>query len=167
MDLPGQLDMFEAAARRVRQPRAHDRRAVQNRTAIDTTSQPCKVQQQFKDEVDVNTIVRRFGVGQIPAGREDGVYGDFTGIDSFSSAAERVELARRGFMALPAETRERFDNDPGRFLRETSEMSARDLDGLQQSLEPREPEPSAPATSDPPKAGPAPSEGASVGNGGA
>lgn len=73
------------------------------------------VQQQYKDEVDVATIVRRFGLGSPPVYNQ-GTYGDFTGITDYASAAAAVERAQAGFMNLPAEAREKFENDPGKFL---------------------------------------------------
>lgn len=82
-----------------------------------------KVQQAFKDEVDVNVIVRRFGVTQASAGQTMGVYGDFTGIHDYESAVERIEGAQRRFMSLPAEVRERFRNDPGVLIRAANELS--------------------------------------------
>lgn len=79
------------------------------------TGEDSLVQQQFKDEVDINTIIRRFGLGGAPAYAQ-GVYGDFTGITDYWSAREAVAKAEAGFLALPAEARDKFDNDPGRFL---------------------------------------------------
>lgn len=87
------------------------------RVVIDT-GRESQVQQQFKDEVDVNNIVRRFGleVGQRAVIVPGGVYGDFTGVNDFESALDAVERAEEGFMRLPPEAREKFANDPARFL---------------------------------------------------
>jgi len=75
------------------------------------------VQQQFRDEVDVNTIVKRFGLtGQFPVSSLEGVYGDFTGITDYESAVSAIEAAERSFMQVPPDVRERFGNDPGRLL---------------------------------------------------
>lgn len=74
-------------------------------------------QQSFKEEVDVNTIVRRFGMNAgIPKGVAEGVYGDFTGISSYEDAVAQIDRAHSGFMRLPPEVRERFANDPGRLV---------------------------------------------------
>ena len=81
------------------------------------------VQQHLKDEVDVNTIVKRFGItGNLPLGPDTGVYGDFTGISDFESAVERISGARERFMRLPASVRERFGNDPGQLIRMAQEL---------------------------------------------
>lgn len=74
-------------------------------------------QQQFAEEVDINTIVRRFGLSRVmPSGPSGGVYGDFTGIHDYESAVAAVERARDGFLALPPDVREQFGNDPGQYL---------------------------------------------------
>lgn len=81
------------------------------------TGSDTRVQQHFADEVDINTIMRRFGVtGQTPLGSDAGFYGDFTGIEDYESALARVREAQSKFMALPPEVRERFGNDPGRLI---------------------------------------------------
>lgn len=75
-------------------------------------------QQHFADEVDINTIVKRFGItGQAPFGNVNGVYGDFTGITDYDSALERIDTAKEKFMNLPPEIREKFGNDPGEMIR--------------------------------------------------
>lgn len=84
------------------------------RIAIDTGDDSV-VQQQFADEVDVNTIVRRFGLAEPPVVAQ-GVYGDFTGITDYESAVAAVETAQANFMRLPAAARDKFGNDPARFL---------------------------------------------------
>lgn len=78
---------------------------------------PSLAQQQFKDECDINEIVRRFGLtGQMPEAVAMPVTGDFTSVVDFHSALNLVRQAEAGFMELPAEMRSRFDNDPGKLL---------------------------------------------------
>jgi len=87
------------------------------------------VQQQFMDEVDINTIVRRFGLTrEMPSGVEGGVYGDFTGISDYESALAAVERAQEGFMTLSPEVREKFANDPGEYLAHVAGMSDEELE---------------------------------------
>lgn len=75
------------------------------------------VQQQFANELDINTILRRFNVtGSAPLGIAAPVYGDFTGILDWEDAVEKVERAHADFMRLPPEVRERFQNDPGQLI---------------------------------------------------
>lgn len=104
--------------------RGYDAKLVSEMTSIDVSG-PSPVQQHLRDEVDINTIVRRYGItGEMPFGNAGGVYGDFTGISDYEGALEMVERAQAGFMTLPPEIRERFQNDPGQlvaFARSVSE----------------------------------------------
>ena len=74
-------------------------------------------QQQFRDECDINMIVRRFGVtGELPTTAAMPSYGDFSGITDYREALDAVRAAEASFMALPARTRARFENDPQQLL---------------------------------------------------
>lgn len=104
-------------------PKAHSQEFL---TPVDEES---KVQQHMKDEVDVNTIVRRFaGGGAFPTQvNASGVYGDFTGLSDLDSALERVTSAQQRFMSLPAEVRERFGNSPIELARLATSLSEEDF----------------------------------------
>lgn len=83
------------------------------------------VQQHFGPEQDINAIVKRFGINrEMPFGAAQGagLYGDFTGIEDYESALDRVRGADERFMRLPAEVREKFNNDPGQLLRFANTM---------------------------------------------
>lgn len=72
-------------------------------------------QQHFKEDADINTIMRRFGVtdGSIPPVALDPRYfGDFTDATDFRTALDRVREAEQRFALLPADLRNRFANDP-------------------------------------------------------
>jgi len=104
------------------------------------------VQQQFKDECDVNVIVRRFGVtGELPQGLEGGMFGDFSGIEDFESAVARIDEIRGRFAALPAEVREKYRNDPTEMWRAARAMSDDELVKATTLEEPAKPEEKAPA----------------------
>lgn len=106
---------------------SYDQREWSDASAVDTGS-VTKVQQHFQEEVDVNTIVRRFGLTrEMPFGSAAGLYGDFTEIYDYESAVERVQAARNKFMTLPPEVRERFGNDPALLVRAASELSEEDF----------------------------------------
>lgn len=110
--------------------RGYDARAHSDATAVEVGSESL-VQQHFADEVDINTIMRRFGATrELPFGPDTGIYGDFTGISDYESAVARVEGARERFMALPATVRERFDNDPGVLIRAANELPEAEFLGL-------------------------------------
>lgn len=74
------------------------------------------VQHQFADEVDINTIVRRFGLtGELPGDIKMPQSGDFSGIGDFHSAMSLVRSAQEEFMRVPAHIRARFSHDPQLF----------------------------------------------------
>lgn len=101
--------------------------------------------QSFLEEVDINTIVRRFNLtGQLPDNVRMPTYQDFEGIFDFHSAMNAVTRAEEAFRALPADVRSRFHNDPGEFhdffLDENNRPEAVKL-GLVEPKPPVEPEP--------------------------
>lgn len=110
--------------------RGYDAKEVSRVTATHTGSESL-VQQHLKDEVDINTIMRRFGVtDQLPLGPRTGIYGDFTGISDYESAVERVRGAQERFMELPAEIREKFRNDPGELIAAANSMPPEEFEAL-------------------------------------
>ena len=100
----------------IRSPYNYDRDAVSQSTGL-ACEDPSLAQQQFKEDADINTIVRRFGItGELPTGPRMPSYGDFQGIFDFQSAQNLVVQAQASFAALPAEVRDRFANDPAQFI---------------------------------------------------
>jgi len=95
-----------------------ERRAETKKRLAPSERDAAVVQQHYKNDVDVNTIVRRFGVtGEMPVGRAQGVYADFAGIEDFEGASARVADAWKRFYALPPEVRAEFDNSPAELIR--------------------------------------------------
>lgn len=88
---------------------------------------PSRTKQSFKEECDVNNIMRKFtrtGVLDF-TNRNQARYGDCTGLD-FQGAMDVVSRARSMFEELPATLRARFDNDPGEFLEFVGNAKNRD-----------------------------------------
>lgn len=78
---------------------------------------PSLAQQNFKDECDINNLVRSFGLGaKMPENLRLPRYGDFSHISSFHDAVNAIAQARETFDSLPAATRDFFRNDPQRFV---------------------------------------------------
>lgn len=93
-----------------------DRKAHSDLYGLECKDPSMAVQSQ-KAEADINNIVRDFGVtGILPQGVKIPTYGDFTGVNDYRSALEAIESAKNSFMAMSAETRKRFDNDPQQFV---------------------------------------------------
>lgn len=73
--------------------------------------------QASKEEADINTIVRRFGLtGQLPQNVRVPLAGDFTEAMDFRSSLHAIMDAEASFAAMPAEVRKRFGNDPAEFV---------------------------------------------------
>lgn len=89
--------------------------------------------QSFKDECDINVIMRRFeATGELPLNQRPMLFGDVPAID-FQGAMAVVVDARERFQALPAEIRDRFNNDPQRlinFLQEEKNRTEAEALGL-------------------------------------
>lgn len=94
----------------------YDRDAVSEETGL-KCEDVSRAKQSFRDECDINVIVERFGIGyEMPQGVRAPVYGDFTEVGDFRGAMDAVIAAQSSFMALPADVRARFGNDPAGFV---------------------------------------------------
>lgn len=100
----------------LRTPYNYDTIAASDESGL-ACEEPTLAQQQFKDECDINNILRQFNItGQLPTSPLSPRYGDFTGIVDYQSALNAVIAAEDGFMTLPAETRAMFGNDPEQLI---------------------------------------------------
>lgn len=73
--------------------------------------------QSFAEEVDINTIVKRFNLtGELPSGVRVPEYADFEGVFDYHSALNAIAAAHESFDAMPAQVRARFNNEPGAFV---------------------------------------------------
>lgn len=108
--------------------------------------------QSSKDEADINVIVRQFGVtGKIPANIRVPLEEDFIDIIDYKGAQNAIRAANESFMALSADVRSRFSNDPAEFvsfcLDERNIEEMRRLGLAVPAAEPVAPAPSSPAPS--------------------
>ncbi|QKI28896.1 VP3 [Kummerowia striata gokushovirus] len=68
--------------------------------------------QASRDETDINHIINKYlRTGELPQSRQ-GIFADIAHMKDLQGAIEEVELAKEAFMALPADVRRFFDNDP-------------------------------------------------------
>lgn len=87
-----------------------------------TFTKPSRTKQSFKNECDVNLIMKKFKkiMGEDYLNRYNGYvggqFGDFSQVVDYRTAIEQVRQAQGVFDALPAMIRKRFDNDPASFL---------------------------------------------------
>lgn len=105
----------------VRTPYNYDADRASFDTALVMTL-PSLTQQQHKDECDINNIARNFGLtGKLPTPVYLPTFGDFTEVEDFQSALHVIQRAEASFMAMPSNVRERFNNNPQKFLEFTSD----------------------------------------------
>lgn len=135
-------------------PHNHDTKAEAIRTATKNTA-PSKTQQHGKQEADINTIVDRFlKTGLLPNVPVPPTYQNFGEVFDFQSAMNTIKAATDSFMALPANIRARFDNNPAKFVGYVDHcLETGDLDPLREMglALPRTP-PDLPKEGAPPKA---------------
>jgi len=100
-----------------RTPFNYDADAASNESGLSCADESLAVQS-AKDETDINTIVRRFGLtGELPGDFQMPQSVDVAGMPSSYHAAMNYVLASQAeFMRMPGELRERFNNDPGQLL---------------------------------------------------
>lgn len=115
----------------LRTPYNYDTIAASNESGL-ACEEPTLAQQQFKDESDINNILRQFNItGQLPTGPVSPKYGDFTGISDYKTAMDRIIATEEEFLSLPAELRARFNNEPAELIEflnnETNRQEAEQL----------------------------------------
>jgi phage internal scaffolding protein len=100
----------------LRTPYNYDTDAASNESGLHCED-ASRTQQHFKDECDINNILRQFNItGLLPEQPVSPRYGDFTGISDYHTALNQVIAAEDEFMALPATIRARFENDPAQLI---------------------------------------------------
>lgn len=84
-------------------------------------------QQSFAEEVDINTIVKRFGItGQLPTNVLMPTYGNFEQVMNYHDAMNAIRAADEAFYSMPAEIRAKFNNNAGMFVDFCSDEANRD-----------------------------------------
>lgn len=126
-----------------------DRKRRTVRMAV--TSDRVATQQQFKDECDMNRIVKNAMRGVQPRFMARGVpqYGDFSNVKDLGQAYELIQRAEEGFMALPAELRRELHNDPRLLQHITADQVKRYGLGKVKAAESEAEAPPSPASSEP------------------
>lgn len=122
---------------------------------------PSMTKQEFKKECDINNILKQYKVtgmvSHISEKARLGTYEDLPDPLDFQESLGLVEEARRSFMTLPAKIRDRFGQDPVRFLEFVADpANAKELVELGLATAPPAPAPepasASEAPSEPPKA---------------
>jgi len=100
----------------MRTPYNYDTDKISDETGLDSGPES-RTQQQFAEEVDINTIVERFRVtGEMPPAMNFPQPQEFAETFDFQTAMNVIRQAQESFMELPAKARARFDNNPQKFM---------------------------------------------------
>ena len=119
-------------------------------------TEPSLTQQQFKDETDINKIMKRFeaqGITYNGLPQQDGVFADLTVIpQDYQESLQKLLQAEEAFMALDPEIRSNFGNNPQKLVEFVSDSKNKDKAvalGLIKQEEPPAAPPAAPAAETP------------------
>jgi phage internal scaffolding protein len=94
----------------------YDHNAASNASGL-VCEEPTRTQQHHREECDINVILERFGkTGQLPVNAISGTYGDFSGVHDYHTALNAIIASESEFAALPAQIRNRFQNDPSNLI---------------------------------------------------
>jgi len=75
-----------------------------------------RVEQTHKKKVNINTIMAKANkTGLIPV-KTGAHYGDFTSIEDYQTARNKILDAQQNFQQLPSKIRNRFKNNPGKLI---------------------------------------------------
>ena len=88
-----------------------------NRVITDYSSQPSLTKSEFKDECDINNVVKRaLRTGVLPGVDREALYGDFSQVEDYATAQIKIAEAKSEFEQLPSSIKEKFDNDVANLL---------------------------------------------------
>lgn len=104
-------------------PKVYDVYEPPEDVGVDCSKDEVRTKQSFREECDINVLVKRFGLDAGAEGRVPPMFGDYSGAVEFQEAQEIVARAQSQFNALPARQRERFHNDPAELLEFVMEES--------------------------------------------
>lgn len=95
---------------------------VKDRPFAKRFTEPTKTKRYMSADCDINTIMAKAQRGfAVPGGRKPAIFGDFTSVpddaaQAFTRAVELVQSAEQSFSELPANVRDRFNNNPAEML---------------------------------------------------
>lgn len=98
--------------------------------AINFANSIDRTHQEFKDECDINQILRRYqATGVMPQPWKSPPtpqWGDFASAPDFFEAQQLLLNAKQAFLGLPSRVRSRFNNNPGELLAFIQDTKNRD-----------------------------------------
>lgn len=94
------------------------------KSPIADSSKPSLTQQEFKESCDINNILAKFSVQAQALGvsvsqlmpQDQGTYGDFSNLDDFQTAQNKIAFLNDQFSNLPSDVRRKFGDDLNTFM---------------------------------------------------
>jgi phage internal scaffolding protein len=83
---------------------------------FDPEIEPSRTKQSFRDECDINLVMKRANGVDLSKATTPPQFGDFASAPDFMEAQNVIVRAREHFESLPSAVRERFGNDPAKLL---------------------------------------------------
>lgn len=101
------------------------------KSPIADSSKPSLTQQEFKESCDINNILSKFSVQAQALGvdpsllmpQDQGTYGDFSNLDDFQTAQNKIAFLSDQFSNLPSDVRRKFGDDLNTFISAISDPS--------------------------------------------
>lgn len=101
------------------------------KSPVADSSNPSLTQQEFKESCDINNILAKFSVQAQALGLEpsqlmpqdQGTYGDFSCLDDFQTAQNKIAFLNDQFSNLPSAVRRKFGDDLNNFIAAISDSS--------------------------------------------
>lgn len=101
------------------------------KSPVADSSNPSLTQQEFKESCDINNILAKFSVQAQALGvepsqlmpQDQGTYGDFSNLDDFQTAQNKIAFLNDQFSNLPSDVRRKFGDDLNNFVSAISDPS--------------------------------------------
>lgn len=101
------------------------------KSPVADSSKPSLTQQEFKESCDINNILSKFSVQAQALGvdpsllmpQDQGTYGDFSNLDDFQTAQNKIAFLNDQFSNLPSDVRRKFGDDLNTFIGAISDPS--------------------------------------------
>lgn len=101
------------------------------KSPVADSSKPSLTQQEFKESCDINNILAKFAVQAQALGvepsllmpQDQGTYGDFSNLDDFQTAQNKIAFLNDQFSNLPSNVRRKFGDDLNTFIGAISDPS--------------------------------------------
>lgn len=101
------------------------------KSPVADSSKPSLTQQEFKESCDINNILAKFSVQAQALGvdpsqlmpQDQGTYGDFSNLDDFQTAQNKIAFLNDQFSNLPSNVRRKFGDDLNTFIGAISDPS--------------------------------------------